>query len=150
MKPFARSVLLALGFALGAIGVAGCALRSPVANADDAGCHRGALDCPIALAPATPSARSPARYEGLLTPEQPRVSLSFVAPQGAVLHWSYAGPNVRMTLRYPGGDVDGPGLPDLIPLNTSGEHVLTISSNLMAEDIYGSFRIRVWLDPAGE
>jgi|SRR5215831_3312556 len=76
-----------------------------------------------------------------LTPTRSRYSYAFRARAGQKLTWAFSGPAVRTLLQYPTGGSDGPGLPDIIPLPSSGTYVFTISANTMAEDIVGSFKL---------
>lgn len=52
---------------------------------------------------------------------------------------------MRVVLAYPDGDVDGPGLPEVVSLKSAGRYVFSLSSNTMAEGIYGKFRLELRL-----
>ena len=59
-----------------------------------------------------------------LTPKQSRYSYAFRAHAGQKLTWAFSGPAVRTVLRNPTGDSEGPGLPEIIPLPSSGTSCL--------------------------
>lgn len=68
---------------------------------------------------------------------------SLDARAGQTLTWAFSGPNVRTTIAYPDGNSDGPGIPNAIPLKATGTYVLGVTPDLMAENIYGPFRLMV-------
>ena len=68
---------------------------------------------------------------------------SLAARAGQTLSWTFHGPNVRSTIAYPDGSADGPGIPQSIPLRADGTYVLGFTPDLMAEDIYGPFRLTI-------
>jgi len=113
-------------------------------SAVHAACTAGSDRCPIWLNLHPGSAGITVRER--LTPNRSRYSYAFRARAGQKLTWAYNGPSARTLLRHPSGDSDGPGLPDIIPLPSSGRYVLTISSNTMAEDIFGPFELKLHLD----
>jgi hypothetical protein len=68
---------------------------------------------------------------------------SLEASAGQTLTWTFTGPNVRTTIDYPDGSADAPGIPNSIPLPVTGTYVLGVTPDLMAEGIYGPFRLTV-------
>jgi hypothetical protein len=63
------------------------------------------------------------------------------------LQWTLVAPATRLVLTHPDGNADGPGLPAQILLDSSGRYVFSLSSNTMAENIYGPFRLSLRLLP---
>jgi hypothetical protein len=108
-------------------------------SAFGATCLAGSDGCPIRLHLLTGSNRIFVR--GRLTPDRSRYSYVFRARAGQKLTWTFNGPTVRTLIRYPTGGSDGPGLPDEIPLPSTGIYVFTASSNTMAENIFGPFQL---------
>lgn len=84
---------------------------------------------------------------GELSPNRSSMSYAFEAPAHSRLQWSLDGPVVRTTLTGPDGDVVGPGVPMVLPLQAGGRYVFSLSSNTMAEGIYGAFRLELRLLP---
>jgi hypothetical protein len=70
------------------------------------------------------------------------------ARAGQSLIWRLTGPNVRTTITYPDGHGDGPGLPAAIPLPDDGDYVFSVSPDLMADNAFGRFVLRLRLPPA--
>ena len=69
---------------------------------------------------------------------------SLEASAGQTLTWAYHGPGgMRSVIDYPDGSADGPGIPNSIPLKTTGTYVLGIVPDLMADDSTGPFRLTV-------
>jgi len=68
---------------------------------------------------------------------------SLAARAGQTLTWGFDGPNVRSLITYPDGSTDGPGIPNSIPLPTTGTYVLGFTADTMAGDAYGPFRATV-------
>lgn len=134
-----------------AVAVAATFLSAPIACtgprsvviASPPACLPGAPACPIALA----IAADPAVVNGDLSPEHSSASYAFFVQAPARLQWSVTGPAVRIVLTHPDGDVDGPGLPRVVALMAAGRYVFSVSSNTMAEGIYGSFRLELRLLP---
>jgi hypothetical protein len=117
----------------------GLAPISGSSSAAHAACTAGSDGCPIWLRLRPGSVGITVRER--LTPKRSRYSYAFRARAGQKLTWAFSGPTVRTLLRYPTGSTNGPGLPDIIPLPSSGTYVFTISSNTMAEDIFGPFEL---------
>jgi hypothetical protein len=108
-------------------------------GAAQAACVPGADACPIRIRfrPGTDRVT----VFGRLTRHRSRVSYAFRARARQTLTWTFRGPAIRTVIRYPNGDTDGPGLPHRIRLPRSGTYVFTVSSNLMADGIFGPFRL---------
>jgi hypothetical protein len=128
---------VALSSALG-----GCANSRNAADSSSA-CHPGASECPIELV----FTANHSEVSGTLSPEHSSVSYAFNVKAPAQLQWSLSGPTVRIVLTRPDGDADGPGLPAAVPLAAAGRYVFSLSSNAMAEDIYGAYRLDLRLSP---
>jgi len=73
----------------------------------------------------------------------------FKAHAGQTLRWRFTGPVFRAVIAYPDGRVDGPGIPQSIPLTLDGEYVLTFSPDLMADGAFGRYRLTLTIPPAG-
>jgi hypothetical protein len=71
------------------------------------------------------------------------------ARAGQTLHWRLTGPAIRVTMRYPDGHIDGPGLPDAVPLPADGAYLFTVSPDLMADGAFGRFVLNLRIPPAG-
>jgi hypothetical protein len=108
-------------------------------NGEGAACAAGSDTCPIRLHFRSRSNR--VTVHGRLSADRSRWSYSFKARAGRKLSWMFNGPSVRTLIRYPTGASDGPGLPAVIALPSTGTYVFTISSNTMAEDIFGPFQL---------
>jgi hypothetical protein len=108
-------------------------------SAFGATCVAGSDGCPIRLHLRTGSNRI--SVHGRLTPDRSRYSYLFRARAGQQLTWTFNGPTVRTLIRYPTGGSDGPGLPNEIPLPSTGIYVFTVSSNTMAENIFGPVQL---------
>jgi hypothetical protein len=117
---------------------------SGLSSAAHAACATGSDRCPIWLSLHPGSTGITVRER--LTPNRSRYSYAFGARAGQKLTWAFSGPAVRTLLRYPTGDSDGPGLPNIIPLPLAGTYVFTISSNTMAEDIFGPFELTLHIN----
>jgi|SRR6185312_5044742 len=72
------------------------------------------------------------------------------ASAGQRLYWTIKGPAVRMTIQYPDGSADGPGIPSPVPLKTTGVYVLGISPDLMADGAFGPFTLKIRIPPPGK
>jgi hypothetical protein len=123
--------IVALSPALG-----GCSNWRTAADAAPA-CRRGDTACPIELE----FTANHAEVSGTLSPEHGSVSYAFHVTAPAQLQWSLSGPAVRVVLTRPDGDADGPGIPATVPLAAAGRYVFSLSSNTMAENIYGAYRL---------
>jgi len=128
---------VALSSALG-----GCAHWRTAAHSSPA-CRPGTAECPIELV----FIANHAEVSGALSPEHSSVSYAFDVKAPAQLQWSLSGPAVRVVLTRPDGDADGPGLPAAVALAAAGRYVFSLSSNTMAENIYGAYRLDMRLKP---
>jgi hypothetical protein len=122
----------------------GLAPISGPSSAAHAACAAGSGACPIWLRLRPGSVGITVRER--LTPKQSRYSYAFGAHAGQKLTWTFSGPAVRTLLRDPTGDSEGPGLPEIISLTSSGTYVFTISSNTMAEHIFGPFELTLHIN----
>jgi hypothetical protein len=102
-------------------------------------CPRGAPQCPIAITLKTKAA--PFVVRGRLSARHSSYSYQFSATSGHSLGWTYAGPAANVLLSDPDGETEGPGLPAEVPLEKNGVYVFSVSSNKMAENIYGKFSL---------
>jgi hypothetical protein len=112
-----------------------------VPTADAAQCVPGAQACPIPVQ-MKPGADK-ITLVNTLSPKVECCYYSLEARAGQTLTWTFTGPNVRSEIGYPDGSGDGPGIPNTIPLATTGTYVLGFTPDLMAEGIYGPFRLTV-------
>jgi hypothetical protein len=117
--------------------IGSCRVLSPQASAPAATCDAGAPACPIDIV----FTADHAEVSGVLSPKRRSRSYAFTATASARLQWVMSGPAVRTVLSYPDGNSDGPGLPSVIALPMPGRYVFTVSSNTMAEHIYGTFQL---------
>jgi hypothetical protein len=69
------------------------------------------------------------------------------ATAGQKLYWSVSGPAVRITIQYPDGSMDGPGIPNPLPLKTTGTYIFGVSPDLMAEGAFGRFVLKIRIPP---
>jgi len=122
----------------------GCSNWRTAADASPA-CRPGAPACPIELV----FTANHAAVSGTLSPEHSGVSYAFHIKSPEQLQWSLSGPAVRIVLTPPDGDAEGPGIPATVPLAAAGRYVFSLSSNTMAEDIYGPYRLDMRLSPSG-
>ena len=114
----------------------GCSNWRTAADAAPA-CRRGDTACPIELE----FTANHVEVSGTLSPEQSSASYTFDVKAPAQLRWSLSGPAVRVVLTRPDGDADGPGIPTTVALAAAGRYVFSLSSNTMAENIYGAYRL---------
>jgi hypothetical protein len=87
------------------------------------------------------------RIVGVLRPEVACCTYVFKAAAGQRLYWSVSGASTRQTINYPDGGVDGPGLPNPLPLPTTGSYVFSVTPDLMAEGAYGRFVLTIRIPP---
>lgn len=108
---------------------------------------KGLPNCPIELRFLRTGADGldTADVAGVLAPNRSSISYAFDAAARSRLQWSLRGPAVRMTLAGPDGHVIGPGVPPDLILPVGGRYILSLSSNTMAEGIYGPFRLALRL-----
>jgi hypothetical protein len=74
-------------------------------------------------------------------------SYVFAARAGQKLYWRENGAAARMTIAYPDGHSDGPGLPNPLPLPQTGHYVLGVSPDLMADGAFGRFTLTIRIPP---
>jgi hypothetical protein len=130
----AAGVVLALMAAACAVDPQGVSLTSTCQSPSD---------CPTELRFTGDGPKQSLKVSGNLTNEQPSRSFVFDAQANSQLHWSFNGPAVRVVLAGPDGSVTGPGLPPVVALPLAGRYVFSVSSNKMAEDIYGPFTLEM-------
>ena len=82
------------------------------------------------------------RLTGVLRQNRDCCSYRFKARAGQTLDWTVQGPAIRVTMTYPDGHTDGPGLPAAIPLTADGVYVFRVSPNLMADGAFGRFVLK--------
>jgi hypothetical protein len=138
---FAKSAAIILVLSGG--GLAG--LTDSVAQVAESPCLRGSPECPICI---RIRAGGPATVvRGRLSPKRTSFSYQFAGEPGQTLGWNFKGPAVRVLLTKPSGDTDGPGLPAAVAIDQKGLYVFSVSSNKMADNIYGKFRLSFRLSP---
>jgi hypothetical protein len=86
---------------------------------------------------------------GRLTRHRMIYSYRLLSEPNRVLIWKFRGPAIRTLITYPDGHVDGPGLPREIPLSQKGSYVFSVSSNTMADRIYGRFTLQFTIKTVG-
>ncbi|HLI65086.1 MAG TPA: hypothetical protein VKU90_01865 [Caulobacteraceae bacterium] len=85
---------------------------------------------------------------GRLTQNGPECcAYAIAAAAGQKLYWNIDGPAVRMTIQYPDGTADGPGIPNPLPLRTTGVYILGVSPDLMADGAFGRFTLKITIPP---
>jgi hypothetical protein len=87
------------------------------------------------------------RLAGVLRENRDCCSYRLKARAGQTLNWMVSGPATRVTMTYPDGHIDGPGLPAAIPLPADGAYVFRVSPNLMADGAFGRFVLRLKIPP---
>jgi hypothetical protein len=87
------------------------------------------------------------RIVGVLRPEVTCCTYYFKAQGGQKLYWSVKGASTRQTIGYPDNSVDGPGLPNPLPLPATGAYSFSVTPDLMAEGAYGSFVLKIRIPP---
>ena len=106
-----------------------------------AACTPGAATCPIVVQMARGADTITLRNTLVQNADCCAYSLSVRA--GQVMTWSETGATIRTTIRYPNGDMDGPGLPQSIPLPQGGVYIFSVRPNLMADGAFGPFVLTV-------
>ncbi|MGH6812169.1 MAG: hypothetical protein ACREDM_07415 [Methylocella sp.] len=135
-----KSNVQRLAFAWLALAVAVASDSPAVACDGNRQCKRGASECPILL-DLHPN-QTVRVVTGRLSPKRPNFSYAFAGRDGQTFSWKYSGPAVRVLLAYPDGTTDGPGLDPDINLVKQGTYIFSISSNTMADKIYGYFKLQ--------
>lgn len=87
------------------------------------------------------------RIVGVLRPEIACCTYAFKAAAGQKLYWSVTGASTRQVIGYPDGSVDGPGLPNPVPLPATGAYSFSVTPDLMAEGAYGRFVLKIRIPP---
>ena len=130
------SAAVVTGMAALSPALGGCSNWRTAADAAPA-CRAGDPACPIELV----FTANHAQVSGTLSAEHGSASYVFHVKAPAQLQWSLSGPAVRVVLTRPDGAADGPGIPATVPLAAAGRYVFSLSSNTMAENIYGAYRL---------
>ena len=104
-------------------------------------CEIGAQDCPfpVEMKPGTDSVTLVHVFKESVE----CCYYSLAARAGQTLTWTFTGPAMSPVITDPGGDTDGPGILESIPLAQSGTYVLGFTPNLMADGAFGPFRATV-------
>lgn len=129
-----KTILLILSFVLG---LSSTFTIAHAETADAPSCLAGAPQCPVTIT--IPEGGDRVTLHGRLSPERSSHSYQFSAEPGLLLRWTYKGPAVHVLLTGPDGNTEGPGLPSSVHLDKRGAYVFSVSSNKMAENIYGEF-----------
>jgi hypothetical protein len=87
------------------------------------------------------------RLTGVLRQGRDCCAYRFQARAGQSLVWRESGAAVRVTMRYPDGHTDGPGLPNRILLPANGAYVFSVRPNLMADSGFGRFVLNLQIPP---
>jgi hypothetical protein len=90
------------------------------------------------------------RMTGTLSQDHDCCTYLIKARAGQILRWTFKGPAARMTIGYPNGEADGPGLPPSIPLPFTGAYLFTVHPNLMADGGFGPFELILTIPPPGK
>ena len=140
MRAPARPVAAVLAALSIIAGTASCGtLRTPSATA----CPEGGFDCPRPLQ----FRAGKAEVSGVLSAARNNWSYAIDVTTPVTLSWHLSGPSMRVVLTHPDGNADGPGIDPVVPLTMAGRYVFSISSNTMAENIYGPFQLTLQLSP---
>ena len=83
------------------------------------------------------------RLTGTLRQNRDCCAYLIKARAGQSLIWQESGATVRVTMLYPDGHADGPGLPSTILLPMDGAYVFSVRPNLMADGGFGPFKLRL-------
>ena len=81
------------------------------------------------------------RLRGVLKESVDCCTYKFDARKGQHLTAGVSGAATRLTITYPNGDGDGPGLPSNMEVPETGTYLLSVSPNLMADGAYGRFTL---------
>jgi hypothetical protein len=108
---------------------------------DATSCVPGHEACPIDLALALTPGETLRVVQGKLTRSEPSRFYRLCVAEAATLRWQWKGASVHVVLRDTQGNVQGPGLPNPIRLESPGCYQLGLSANTMAEDAFGDFRL---------
>jgi len=87
------------------------------------------------------------RLVGVLRQNGDCCTYAFKASAGQRMYWSITGAVTRQVIGYPDGHVDGPGLPNPIPLPASGLYSFSVSPDLMANGAFGRYVLKIRIPP---
>jgi hypothetical protein len=87
------------------------------------------------------------RFTGVLRQNRDCCAYRIKARAGQSLIWRESGAAVRVTMLYPDGHTDGPGLPNTILLPMDGAYVFSVRPNLMADGGFGPFKLSLKIPP---
>lgn len=87
-------------------------------------------------------------FSGRLTPTRSVATFTIPVRRPSLLSWIYKGPAVRFVITSPNGEAEGPGITSPYRVPQAGRYTVAISSNTMAEGIYGPYRITFRLRPS--
>ena len=87
------------------------------------------------------------RLVGVLRQNAACCTYAFKASAGQQMYWSITGAVTRQVIGYPDGHVDGPGLPNPIPLPASGLYSFSVSPDLMANGAFGRYVLKIRIPP---
>ena len=87
------------------------------------------------------------RLTGILRQSRDCCAYRIKARAGQSLIWRESGAAVRVTMRYPDGHIDGPGLPNTILLPMDGAYMFSVRPNLMADGGFGAFVLNLKIPP---
>jgi hypothetical protein len=87
------------------------------------------------------------RLVGMLRQNVACCTYAFKASAGEQMYWSVTGAVTRQTIGYPDGRMDGPGLPNPLPLPASGLYSFSVSPNLMSDGAFGRYVLKIRIPP---
>ncbi len=87
------------------------------------------------------------RLTGVMRQNSACCTYAFKASAGQQLYWSITGAVTRQVIGYPDGHVDGPGLPNPIPLPATGLYSFSVSPDLMADGAFGRYVLKIRIPP---
>jgi hypothetical protein len=87
------------------------------------------------------------RLTGVLRQNSACCTYAFKASAGQQMYWSITGAVTRQVIGYPDGHVDGPGLPNPLPLPASGLYSFSVSPDLMANGAFGRYVLKIRIPP---
>jgi hypothetical protein len=87
------------------------------------------------------------RLTGVLRQNSACCTYAFKAGAGQQMYWSITGAVTRQVIGYPDGHVDGPGLPNPLPLPASGLYSFSVSPDLMANGAFGRYVLKIRIPP---
>ena len=87
------------------------------------------------------------RLVGVMRQNSSCCTYAFKASAGQQMYWSITGAVTRQVIGYPDGHVDGPGLPNPLPLPASGLYIFSVSPDLMADGAFGRYVLKIRIPP---